>query len=72
MSQGLSIGELTWDPKAKKLAGTMEGPDQTGQVMKVRTVAEYQADGSRVMTGYVAGPDGKEMQMMRVTYTKRK
>ena len=42
MSQGLSIGELTWDPKAKKLAGTMEGPDQSGQVMKVRTVSEYQ------------------------------
>jgi hypothetical protein len=72
MSQGLSIGESTWDPAAKKMTGTMEGPDMTGQVMKMRSVAEYPADGSRVMTGYTAGPDGKEMQMMRITYTRQK
>jgi hypothetical protein len=72
MSQGLSIGEVTWDPKAKKMAGTMEGPDQSGQVMKLRTVAEYSGENSRVMTGYAAGPDGKEMQIMRITYTRRK
>jgi len=72
MSQGISIGESSWDPAAKKLTGTMEGPDMTGQIMKARSVVEYTADGKRVFTMYAPGPDGKEMQLMRITYTRRK
>jgi hypothetical protein len=72
MSQGIAVGEASWDPKAKKMAGTMEGPDMTGQVVKMRSVAEYKTDDSRVMTGYSPGPDGKEMEVMRITYTRRK
>ena len=66
------IGELAWDPKTKKMLGTMEGPDATGKVTKMRTVSEYTGDNSRVMTGYGLGPDGKEMQLMRISYTRRK
>jgi hypothetical protein len=50
----------------------MEGPDATGKVMKSRSVVEYRPDGSRVMTAYTAGPDGKEMEMLKITTTKRK
>ena len=71
MSQGLLIGESTWDAASKKAAGTMEGPDMTGQVVKMRSVVEYQSDTSRVMTAYAAGPDGKEMQVLKITYTKQ-
>lgn len=71
MSTGLSTGESTWDPAAKRMTGWMEGPDMTGQIMKTRSVVEYKG-GTRVFTAYVPGPDGKEMQMLKITYTKRK
>ncbi len=71
-SQGLSIGESTWDPAAKRMNGWMEGPDMTGKVMKTRSVVEYRADGTRVVTAYAAGPDGQEAQVMKITYTRRK
>jgi uncharacterized protein DUF1579 len=72
MSQGLGLGESTWDPATKQFTGWMEAPDMTGKVMKTRSVVEYKPDGSRVFTAYSPGPDGKEMQMMRITYTRRK
>jgi Protein of unknown function (DUF1579) len=71
MSQGLQIGEGSWDPANKKFTGTMEGPDMTGKIIKMRSVVEYPAAGKRVMTGYVPGPDGKEMQTLRISYTRR-
>ena len=71
MSQGLLIGESTWDAASKKASGTMEGPDMSGQVVKMRSVVEYTSDRSRVMTAYSPGPDGKEMQVLKITYTKK-
>jgi Protein of unknown function (DUF1579) len=71
MSQGLMIGESKMDPSGKKMTGTMEGPDMTGQIVKMRSVVEY-ANGGRVMTMYSPGPDGKEMQVLKITYTRRK
>lgn len=72
MSQGLATSEATWDPAAKRMTGWMEGPDMTGKMTKTRSVGEYRDDGTRVMTAYATGPDGKEMQVMRITYTRRK
>jgi hypothetical protein len=40
MSTGLAIGESTYDAKAKKWTGTMEGPDMTGKIVKSRSVGE--------------------------------
>jgi hypothetical protein len=71
MSQGLAISEATWDPAGKRMNGWMEGPDMTGKVMKTRSVMEYRDDRTRVMTAYAPGPDGKEMQVLRITYTRR-
>lgn len=70
MSTGLSIVEGTWDPAAKKFRGTMEGPDVTGKVVKTRSVVDY-SGGSRVMTAFAPGPDGKEMQVLKITYKKK-
>lgn len=72
MSQGLALTEATWDPAKKQIAGWMEGPDLTGKVVKTRSVGEYRDGGTRVFTAYAPGPDGKEMQVMRITYTRRK
>jgi hypothetical protein len=72
MSQGLAMTEATWDPAKKQVNGSMEGPDMTGKVVKSRSVGEYQEGGTRVFTAYAPGPDGKEMQVMRITSTRRK
>lgn len=72
LSQGIAVGESTWDPASKKMTGWMEGRDATGNLMKSRTVSETPQEGKRVMTMYAPGPDGKEMQMMRITYARRK
>ena len=72
MSQGLATGESTWDAAAKRMDGTMEGPDMTGRILKTRTTVEYRADGTRVMTAYAPMPDGKEAQVLRISYTRRK
>jgi hypothetical protein len=72
MSQGLMIGESTWDPASKTVTGWMEGPDMTGKTVKSKAVGEYPKPDSRVFTMYAPGPDGKEMQVMRITYTLRK
>jgi len=72
MSTGRLVGESTYDPAKKTVTGYMEGPDMTGKVSKSKSVVEYKADGSRVFTMYMTGPDGKEVTGMRITYTKRK
>lgn len=71
MSGGLASTEGTFDPAGKRFTGTMEGPDATGNVMKTRSVVEY-PEGGRVMTAYAPGPDGKEMQVLKITYKRRK
>ena len=72
MSAGLLIGESTWDPAAKKLTGWMEGPDMTGKIVRMKSVVEATPSGTRVFTAYGPGPDGKEVQAMKITYTRRK
>src|SRR5918993_4860524 len=47
MSQGMSVTEGSWDPAAKKMTGSMEGRDMTGNIIKTRSVVEYRADGGR-------------------------
>ena len=73
MSQGLAVSEGAWDPASKQMTGWMEGPDMTGKVVKMKSVVEYRDNGNtRVMTMNGPGPDGKEVQMMKITYTRRK
>jgi len=72
MSQGLMTGESTYDSAAKKLTGTMEGPDMTGAVTKVRNVVDVKDANNRVMTAFATGPDGKEVQVMKITYVRKK
>lgn len=71
MTQGIALSEGTWDPAAKTITGWMETPDAEGKIVKMKTVSEYKASGTRVFTIYSAGPDGKEMATMRITYTKK-
>jgi hypothetical protein len=72
MSGGIGLGESTYDAASKTATGWMEAPDMTGKPTKSKAVVQYEADGSRVFTMYMAGPDGKEAPTMRITYTRRK
>ena len=72
MSTGLSVSEASYDAAAKTSTGWMEGPDMTGNVMKMRSTVEYPDTDHRVFTMYSTGPDGKETPGMRITYTRRK
>jgi hypothetical protein len=71
MSAGLSLGESTWDPAAKKMTGWVEGPDMNGKVTKVRSVVEHTGPDTRIFTMYAPGPDGKEIPAMKITYKRR-
>jgi len=72
MSNGISMSESTYDPKARTMTGYMEGPDASGKMARMKSVLEYKDGGSRVFTMYMPGPDGQELPGMRITYTKRK
>ena len=72
MSTGLAISEGTYDPATKKITGTMSARDMTGAMAKSRTVSESPDADHRVMTMFAPMPDGKEMQTMRISYTRRK
>jgi hypothetical protein len=70
MSKGLGTSESTWDAATRTMSGYMAGADETGKAVKMRTVVEYK-DGRRIFTVYGPGPDGKEIQSMRITYTRK-
>lgn len=72
MSRGLAIGESTYDPATKTSTGWMEGADHTGTVMKMLAKIEWKGPETRVFTMYSQGPDGKQVEGMKITYTKGK
>jgi hypothetical protein len=72
MAPGLAVTEATWDAAKKTMNGMMEAPDGQGGTAKMRSTVQYTADGKRVFSMFMAGPDGKETPTMRITYTKRK
>ena len=72
MSSGIAHGESTYDPATRRWSGWLEGPDPTGQVVKSRSTGEVPDANTRIMTMYGPGPDGKEVQTLKITYTRRK
>ena len=52
------------------MTGYMEGPDETGKPVKMKSVSEYK-DGRRIFTMYRPGADGKDMPTMRITYARK-
>ena len=72
MSAGLALSEGAYDPATKKITGTMQARDMTGAMVKSRTTSESPDADHRVMTMFMPMPDGKEMQTMRISYTRRK
>ena len=71
MAPGLALTEATWDPAKKTMNGSMEAPDGNGGSAKMRSTVEY-SPGKRVFSMFMTGPDGKEAQAMKISYTRRK
>lgn len=72
MSTSIGIGESTYDPAKKTMVGVFEGPDETGKMIKMRSVVEWKNGDTRVFTMSVMPPDGKELPVIRITYKRRK
>jgi hypothetical protein len=73
MATGVYLVEGAFDEKGKVLTEWMEGTcPQTGQDMKMRMVHEIKDKDSRVLSFFMSGPDGKEMQTGTIEYKRRK
>ena len=72
MSTGFTLGEATYDPKTKTMAGWMEGPDMSGKTVKMRETTEWKDADTKIFTMFMTGPDGKEVPTMKITYKRRK
>jgi hypothetical protein len=72
MSFGLGLSEATWDAAARTMTGTIEAPDPSGQIQKMKSVVVYKDADTRVFTMSGAGPDGKDVTFLRITYTRKK
>jgi hypothetical protein len=72
MSVGIATVESTYDAATKTLSGTMEAPDMTGKVSRMKETVVYKDPNTRVFTMFNTGPDGKDVPTMRITYTRRK
>ena len=69
MTPGYYTVEGTYDAATKTLNATMEGPDQSGAVVKTKQTTVWKDADTRVFTLY--GPDGSSVTM-RITYKRRK
>lgn len=72
MAPGLQVSEATYNPATKSTTSSMEGPDATGTTVKTKSVSAYADADHRTMTMFMTGPDGKEVQTMKISYTRRK
>ena len=72
MTTGLALVEATHDPAKNQMTGTMEAPDPTGAIGKMKQVTEWKDADNRIFTMFMTGPDGKEVQAMKITYKRRK
>jgi hypothetical protein len=72
MSVGMATTDATYDAASKKLTGTMTARDMTGNLSTNRTTTEYTDADHRVMTMFMAMPDGTQVQAMTISYTRRK
>lgn len=61
-----------YDEKKKELTLAGECVGMSGKLEKCRTVMRQQDDDHFAWAMFGTGPDGKEMQMLRIEYTRRK
>lgn len=72
MSTGIMVAEGTCDDMGETctFTGTWHDP-VTKEAMTSRMIAEHTSPTTELFTMYGPGPDGNEMKMMEITYTKK-
>lgn len=72
MSTSISTSEGTYDEGSKTftMKGKMDDP-MSGKAMDTREVMKIEDDGKWMMEMYGPGPDGKEMKMMEIHFTRK-
>lgn len=69
---GVMVSYGTLDEKTNTLTMTASVYDpMTKKDMPVKTVVKYESDKKHTMEMYGLGPDGKEVKMMEIVYTKK-
>ncbi len=69
---GIMTSEGVPDETGKVINWTWQYPDpMTGKVSKGRMVTRFLDDNKRTFEMFGAGPDGKEMKMMTITYERK-
>ena len=72
MSTFLHVHEGTFDEKAKNMTAIGDAPGEDGKPVKLKMVAELKNDDKLVQTVLLVGTDGKEQELVTITYTRRK
>jgi hypothetical protein len=63
--------EGTYDKEKKTMTMTGEGPGMDGKPTRFKTVTETKDKDTKVFTMYSVDKDGKEQQMMTITYKRK-
>jgi hypothetical protein len=71
MRGSLVIAEGRWDADTRTMTYTSEVPGPGGTSMRLREVTETTGPDTQVMRSFIPGPDGAELEFMRVEYTRR-
>ena len=66
------IMEGTYDPAKKAMTHTGETPGPDGKMAKIKCVTTTPDNDHQTFEMFMAGPDGKDMKMMTIEYTRRK
>jgi hypothetical protein len=73
MGSGIMNMQGNWDDATKSLTLTGTETDPvTGKDMHVREVMKLADDNNQTMEMYGPGPDGKEIKMMEIKFTRKK
>jgi hypothetical protein len=72
MGTYLTLIEGDWDKAGKTLTLTMEMPGENGKPVKSKMVTEFKDADHHTSTMTMTGPDGKEMTIMTIEYTRKK
>jgi uncharacterized protein DUF1579 len=71
MSPVLMTLEGTFDKDGKVLTMTGQGPGMGGKMVTMRAVTTCKDDNTMVFEMFTPGPDGKDVKMLTITYTRR-
>ena len=72
MTPSLSVGESDYDAATKTFTGWTDAVDHRGRPTRFKMVTVFKDPATRISTMSMKGPDGKEMMVMRITYTRQR